>query len=160
MQLLQGKYQAYADLSTKTVAPLLFARIKPEDKKKLELSLEPTGLLHLIAVLGLVPLIDPDLLQKLPEHQVRSLASDWQGFLAKAPTDLPRQEVDQVVNALLCRLGSSKQDDGKIQPISPTDKTGWEALRKIENNHRSMVDDIRKGIQTTDQAAQVSFGRR
>jgi hypothetical protein len=157
--LLEGKFPAYAEIATKTVVPLLLPWIKPKEKKTNQFTLDPGVLLELIGPLCLVPLIDPDLLENVPRHRLRSLASSWQGFLGKAPEAESRQQIDQVVTSLYSRLGWSRAGTGEFRAVPPTDKAGLEAIHTYEQANRAVIQNLRKQIESIYHSTQTSLGR-
>jgi hypothetical protein len=157
--LLEGKYPTYADISTKTLVPLLLQALKPSEKRTDRFTLDPNVLLQLIGPLCLAPFIDPDFLGKLPQDQLPLLASSWKGYLNQAPTAENRQGIDWVLNSLYNRLQWHKEASGELRPIRPTDKAAFEAQRASEEANRAAIRDLRKQIESLYQFTQTSLGR-
>jgi hypothetical protein len=157
--LLEGKYPTYAEISTKTLVPLLLRAIKPSEKKTDLFTLDPNVLLQLIGPLCLAPFIDPDFLSTLPQDQLRLLASSWKDYLNQAPTAESRQGIEIVLNSLFNRLQWHKEASGEFRPIRPTDKAALEAQRASEEASRAAIRDLRKQIESLYQSTQTSLGR-
>jgi Tol biopolymer transport system component len=157
--LLEGKYATYAEISTKTLMPLLLQGIKPSEKKTDRFTLDPNVPLQVIGQLCLAPFIDPDFLDMLPQDQLRLLASSWKGYLDQAHTAESRQGIDRVLNSLFNRLGWHKEASGEFRPIRPTDKVALEARRTSEEANRAATRDLRKQIESLYQSTEAFLGR-
>jgi hypothetical protein len=111
--LLEKKHQAYADLTTDTIAPLLFRAQRDLAAPKPGTDLGPQALVDLATVsaggLVLLPLAAPDFLAGLRDEQARALLPRWQALATDARDDASRAEVDLVLRATYQRLAMEKE---------------------------------------------------
>jgi hypothetical protein len=111
--LVQKKHQAYADLATRTIAPLLVRAERGASLQKLWEHPTPRAMQEVSAVylggLTLLPLFAPDFVAGLPDDQLRALAPRWQALHAAAEDDFSRLAADLVLQAVYQRLGLEQE---------------------------------------------------
>jgi hypothetical protein len=108
--LLENKRPEYAELTTDTVAPLLFKLVKDQPAGA------PTDAdrwVHMMTQIGgplaVLPLSAPSFLKGMPEKDVRALIGGWQKLRDKTETDEGRRLSDQVLWAAYDRLGMDEE---------------------------------------------------
>jgi hypothetical protein len=133
--LIQKRYEDYAELATKTAAPLLLDAVQAGGDDELLASMETIGML------ALAPLTAPDFLTELPEGRVESLLLRWSRLREQARTERARCGVDLVLCALYGRLGRDRERlaaEGRLERAAKTlaDAPGLQAVRAWHERRR------------------------
>jgi hypothetical protein len=105
--LLEGKHDAYVELASETLAPVLvkLRRARPTNQPRTG-SFDPTrNTLDLAGGLALLPLASRPFLAGLPRSRLDSTAERWEGLRASASDDAARLAVDLILHAVYGQLG-------------------------------------------------------
>ncbi|HEV3082925.1 MAG TPA: hypothetical protein VGY66_24280, partial [Gemmataceae bacterium] len=106
--LLEKKHREYADLSTKTIGPLLIEMLKPVPAEGQRDFLDPTSLSEFIGGFALLPMGAAEFLSWLPEEQRREMLTRWRKLQANA-NSRSRPLVDLVLHGLCKSLGREEE---------------------------------------------------
>jgi hypothetical protein len=119
--LLQKKRREYAELTAKTVTPLLVKMWDPDalEKIKTTVDLERVEQLVLMGVGGitLIPMLDPDFLKGVPDDALAACVPDLKTLAAKAKDDLTQQGCHWVLFAVVRKLGLENEKQAAVKVL-------------------------------------------
>jgi hypothetical protein len=148
--LLQKKHQAYADLTARTIAPLLLKVVKPPISLNQDNLVTTTWLMESVGMLSLMPLFAPEYVARLPESQLTSLLPRWGDLRAQATTDTWRFAFDSAMLAACQKLGRKKESQEIAQRLKGLRQvTPWLALegdisKAIWALRKTLLDSLRR----------------
>jgi Tol biopolymer transport system component len=106
--LLRNEDREYAELTTKTIAPMLLRMRSPAPAGNQGDFLDPNSLIGFVAEFALVPLGAPEFLARLSDKQLRALRLQWEKLQEKG-TPSSKPLVDYVLRGLYQALGQEKE---------------------------------------------------
>jgi Tol biopolymer transport system component len=107
--LLEKKYEAYADLATQRIGPLLLAFLKPAPPGGPQTLADALPFVEVIGLFSLLPLADAEFVRKLPNPQLQAIAKAWRDLQARGVTDSYLHLADLVLHAAYGQLGQEKE---------------------------------------------------
>jgi hypothetical protein len=106
--LLERMYGEYADLATKTIAPLLAKAVKPVPPGGRRDFMDTNILTEYVGWLALSPLGASEFLSHVPDKQLQAMLPHWEKLRAQA-NEGSRPLVDLVLHGLYQKLGREKE---------------------------------------------------
>jgi hypothetical protein len=136
--LLRNDHAGYAELTTRTVAPLWLA-----SAVQTRAADDPGVLVETLGMLGLVPLAVPDFVATLPRDRAEALLPHWRRLHARAAAGQGRRLVALVLHALYHRLGLDEERHELARQLGrPSGARGGLATPE---DVRRLIEDLREG---------------